>query len=186
MAKKLANQVKKTDKKIKEMLLEYNSSREQLSTEAKTSFQDLTLDNVKRRETFNIDESVIETNAIPSSIKRHAIEMLNLQKQSKEEKDLLSRKMEGVYNYYIKEEAKVSERIDVLNSNAVRYRYETGSLALLKAEHKILQNRVVSIHNSLKGCVALPDVPFSTDMEKDSLSFEDDELTDSSESESDE
>ena len=47
LSKSLANQVKKTDKNIKQLLLEYNSSRKQLNDEAKTFFQEITLDNAR-------------------------------------------------------------------------------------------------------------------------------------------
>ena len=172
------------------MLLEYNSSREQLNDEAKTFFQEITLDNAKKHETFNNDGTTDETNVIPSSIRRHAIEMFNLLKRSKEEKDLLSREMKKVYDYYLKEEAKVSESLGTLCSSDVLNRYEAGSVALLKAKHKLLQNRVVSIHHSLKEFVALPDIPFSSSIIADievqdsfGISFEDEEQTDSSDSE---
>ena len=190
LSKRLANQVKKTDKNIKQLLLEYNSSREQLNDEAKTFFQEITLDNAKKRETFNNDGTTDETNVIPSSIRRHAIEMFNLLKRSKEERDLLSRKMKKVYDYYLKEEAKVFESLGTLCSSDVLNRYEVGSVALLKAEHKRLQNCVVSIHHSLKDIVALPDIPFSSSIIADievqdsfGISFEDEEQTDSSDSE---
>ncbi len=86
LSKKLINQVKKTDKKIKQLLLEYSSLQEQLSDKGKTSFHELTFDSAKQQGTFNVDESIPETNCIPSSIRRHAIEMLHLHKRSKEEK----------------------------------------------------------------------------------------------------
>ncbi len=52
LSKKLINQVKKTDKKIKQLQLEYNSFREQLSDEGKTSFHELTFDRAKQQGTF--------------------------------------------------------------------------------------------------------------------------------------
>ncbi len=147
MSKKLINQVKKTDKKIK-LLLEYNSLQEQLSDEGKTLFYELTFDRAKRQGTFNVDESVPETNGIPLSIRRHAIEMLHLHKRSEEEKVLLSNEMKRVFDYL--KEAKLSKSIDKLSLKDAQNRYEAGSMALLKAEHKLSQNRVVSIYNSLK------------------------------------
>lgn len=150
--------MKKTDKNIKQLLLEYNSSREQLSEETKQSFQELNIDIVKRHETFNLEDCVTGANAIPSSVKRHAIEMLNLLKRSREEKVILSREMMQVFNYYVNEEAKVSQSINTLSSKIVLNKYEEGSLALIKAEQKLLQNRVVFIHNSFKDCVELPEI----------------------------
>lgn len=186
MSKKLINQIKKTDKKLKQLLLEYSSSREQLHDEAKTSFQELTIDSVKRHETFGVDGSPTEINAVPLPVRRQAIQMLDLLKRSKEEKELLCCEMKDVYDYYLKDEAKVSKGINALTSKNVTNMFEAGSLALLKAEHKLLQNRVVSIHNSLKEIVTLPDIPFSTSAFEQHPSvepFENNELTEESESE---
>jgi hypothetical protein len=70
--------------------MEYNSSRDQLKEETKRSFQELNLDLIKRQETFNLEDVETEVSAIPLSINRHAIEMLNLFKRRKEEKEILS------------------------------------------------------------------------------------------------
>jgi hypothetical protein len=145
---------------------------------------------MKQQGTFNVNESGTETNGIPSSIRRHAIEMLNLHKRSKEEKVLLSNEMKRVFDYFLKEEAKLSKRIDELSSKDAQNRYEAGSIALLKAEHKLSQNRVISIYNCLKDYVTLPVVDFPTyrhsDDDEDTSSstyFEDDKQANSSDSE---
>ena len=182
MSKKLINEVKRTDKKIKQLLLEYNSFRGQLNNEGPVTFHQLTFDKMKQQGTFNVNESGTETNGIPSSIRRHAIEMLNLHKRSKEEKVLLSNEMKRVFDYFLKEVE--------LSSKDAQNRYEVGSIALLKAEHKLSQNRVVSIYNCLKDYVTLPVVDFPTyrrsDDDEDTSSstyFEDDEQANSSDSE---
>jgi hypothetical protein len=108
--------------------------------------------------------------------------MLNLHKRSKEEKVLLSNEMKRVFDYFLKEVE--------LSSKDAQNRYEVGSIALLKAEHKLSQNRVVSIYNCLKDYVTLPVVDFPTyrrsDDDEDTSSstyFEDDEQANSSDSE---
>jgi hypothetical protein len=96
--------------------------------------------------------------------------------------------MKRVFDYL--KEAKLSKSIDKLSSKDAQNRYEAGSMALLKAEHKLSQNRVVSIYNSLKDYVTLPVVDFPTYQSSDddedissSTYFEDDELADLSDSE---
>ncbi|XP_028417867.1 uncharacterized protein LOC114542545 [Dendronephthya gigantea] len=69
LSKRLANQIKKTEKVMKQLLLEYKSSREQLSDEMKASFKELTLDSAKRQETFSMNECANGPNAIPSCMK---------------------------------------------------------------------------------------------------------------------
>ncbi len=122
----MANQVKKTDKKIKELVLEYSSSREQLSEEVQASFTEITV---------------------------------------------------TVFNYFVKEEEKITSSIASLLSEISRTGYEAGAIALLKAERKLLQIRIASIYNNFKDCVNLPDI--LTDSDEDCISFtsEHEELT---------
>jgi hypothetical protein len=56
LSKKLRNQIKKTEKNMKQLLMEYNSSRDQLKEDTKRSFQELNLDLIKRQETFNLED----------------------------------------------------------------------------------------------------------------------------------
>ena len=96
LSKKLRNQIKKTEKKMKQLLMEYNSSRDQMKEETKRSCQELNFDLIKRQETFNLEDSGTDVIAVPVSIKRHAIEMLNLLKRSEEEKAILSGEMKQI------------------------------------------------------------------------------------------
>lgn len=161
MSKKLRNQIKKTEKNMKQLLMEYNSSRDQLKEETKRSFQELNLDLIKRQETFNLEDVDTEVTAIPLSIKRHAIEMLNLFKRSNEEKAILSGDIKQMFYYYRNDESNVSNSINMISSNDALNRYEAGSLALLRAEQKILQHRVLHIRDSFRNLVELPDVNYS-------------------------
>ena len=139
LSKKLQNQIKKTEKNMKQLLMKYNSSRDQLKEETKRSFQELNLDLIKRQETFNLEDVDTEVTAIPLSIKRRAIEMLNLFKRSKEEKAILSGDIKQMFYYYRNDESNVSNSINMISSNDAFNQYEAGSLALLRAEQKILQ-----------------------------------------------
>ena len=88
LSKKLAKQVKKCDCKLKEMLIQYNSSCDLLSDENKRSFKNMQIGNL-----FNAVEGLMswpenEMNAAarkPYSIQRQAVDMLHLQRWSKEE-----------------------------------------------------------------------------------------------------
>ncbi len=185
----MANQVKKTDKKIKELVLEYSSSREQLSEEVQASFTEITVDLAKRPETFGADADTDSPNAVPSSVKRHAIEMFHLLKRSREEKDILEKEMKAVFNYFVKEEEKITSSIASLLSEISMTGYEAGAITLLKAERKLLQIRIASIYNNFKDCVNLPDINLPevpaherdnvTDSDEDCISFtsEHEELT---------
>jgi exonuclease VII small subunit len=161
LSKKLRNQIKKTEKKMKQLLMEYNSSRDQLKEETKRSCQELNFDLIKRQETFNLEDSGTDVTAVPVSIKRHAIEMLNLLKRSEEEKAILSGEMKQMFYHYRNDEAKVSSSINMLSLNDEVNRFEAGSLALLKAEQQILQKRLSQIRDSFKNLVELPDVNYS-------------------------
>jgi hypothetical protein len=97
----------------------------------------------------------------PLSIKRHAIEMLNLFKRSNEEKAILSGDIKQMFYYYRNDESNVSNSINMISSNDALNRYEAGSLALLRAEQKILQHRVLHIRDSFRNLVELPDVNYS-------------------------
>ena len=182
----MANKVKKADKKIKELVLEYSSSREQLSEEVQASFTEITVDLAKR---LGADADTDSPNAVPSSVKRHAIEMLHLLKRSREEKDILEKEMKAVFNYFVKEEEKITSSIASLLSEISMTGYEAGAIALLKAERKLLQIRIASIYNNFKDCVNLPDINLPevpaherdnvTDSDEDCISFtsEHEELT---------
>ncbi len=161
LSKKLRNQIKKTEKKMKQLLMEYNSSRDQLKEETKRSCQELNFDLIKRQETFNLEDSGTDVTAVPVSIKRHAIEMLNLLKRSEEEKAILSGEMKQMFYHYRNDEAKVSNSINMLSLNDEVNRFEAGSLALLIAEQQILQKRLSQIRDSFKNLVELPDVNYS-------------------------
>ena len=65
MSKKLQNQIKKTEKNMKQLLMKYNSSRDQLKEETKRSFLELNLDLIKQQETFNLEDVDTEVTAIP-------------------------------------------------------------------------------------------------------------------------
>ena len=125
---------------------------------------------------------------MPSSVKRHAIEMFHLLKRSREEKDILEKEMKAVFNYFVKEEEKITSSIASLLSEISMTGYEAGAIALLKAERKLLQIRS-SIYNNFKDCVNLPDINLPevpaherdnvTDSDEDCISFtsEHEELT---------
>ncbi|XP_028412340.1 uncharacterized protein LOC114535157 [Dendronephthya gigantea] len=161
LARKLANQVKKSEKNIKRLLVEYNCSQDQLEEETKNRFPNLSFDTIKTHG-INIEEHDAGIGSIPSTVKRHAIEMLNLLKRSREEKVLLSAEMRQLFNYYLTDEAKVSSIVNTLSSNDALSKYERGSLALLKAEQKMLRHRVFFIRDSFKDYVDMPDVSYTS------------------------
>jgi hypothetical protein len=107
--------------------MKYNSSRDQLKEETKRSFQELNLDLIKRQETFNLEDVDTEVTAIPLSIKRRSIEMLNLFKRSKEEKAILSSDIKQMFYYYRNDESNISNSINMISSNDALNRYEAGS-----------------------------------------------------------
>ena len=112
---------------MKQLLMEYNSSRDDLKEETRCLFQQFSLDLLKRQDTFNLEHETEPTH-IPGSIKRHAIEMLNLSKRSKE-KEILSHDMKQMFHYYRDDEAKVSNSIVMISSNDKLSWYEVGALA---------------------------------------------------------
>ncbi len=132
-----------------------------MKEETKRSCQELNFDLIKRQETFNLEDSGTDVTAVPVSIKRHAIEMLNLLKRSEEEKAILSGEMKQMFYHYQNDEVKVSNSINMLSLNDEVNRFEAGSLALLKEEQQILQKRLLQIRDSLKNLVELPDVNYS-------------------------
>ena len=162
LSKKLRNQIKKTEKNMKQLLIEYNSSRDALKEETRRSFPNMNLDLMKRQEALNLEDGETGTTDIPVSIKRHAIEMLNLFKRSEEEKAMLACDVKHMYDYYCNDEAKVSESINMISSNEELSRYEAGSLALLKAEQQMLQKRILHVQDSFKNLILLPEVNYSS------------------------
>ncbi len=105
------------------------------------------------------------------------------------EKDILEKEMKAVFNYFVKEEEKITSSIASLLSEISMTGYEAGAIALLKAERKLLQIRIASIYNNFKDCVNLPDINLPevpaherdnvTDSDEDCISFtsEHEELT---------
>lgn len=86
---------------------------------------------------------------------------------------------------------KVAKCISTLSSMEDHNRFQAGSMALLKAEQKLLERKIVTIYNSFKECVKLPalnlssaDVEMVTDDEQDSLYSWFEESNDSSSSQS--
>jgi hypothetical protein len=98
-----------------------------LKEETKRSFLELNLDLIKRQETFNLEDVDTEVTAIPLSIKRRAIEMLNLFKRSKEEKAILSSDIKQMFYYYRNDKSNISNSINMISSNDALNRYEAGS-----------------------------------------------------------
>ena len=165
MSKKLCKQVKNCEKKLKEILLEYNSSRDLLTDVNKRTFRDLDIKDLKSDRIEGIfnsnDDDDSDTNlCIPHSIRRHAIDMLHLLRISKEEKEMIEGEMRRVYLYHKTEEKNVSDCINELLSSDNNDTFTSGSISLLKSEQKILQHRLLSMHALLKSYVGLPDVNF--------------------------
>ena len=146
---------------MKELVLEYSTSREQQGEDVQASFADITVDLAKQQETFGINVDRDHPNAVPSTVKRYAVEMFHLLKRSREEKDILGKEMKAVFNYFVKEEEKLAACVAalILSGNSGN-RYEAGAIALLKAEQKLLQIRISSIHDNFKECVNLPCIEF--------------------------
>ena len=119
------------------MLIQYNSSCDLLSDENKRSFKNMQIGNL-----FNAVEGLMswpenEMNAAarkPYSIQRQAVDMLHLQRWSKEEMLLIEWEMMRVFLYYQKEESNVSNRIIQLSSDNLACSYTMGSIALLKSK----------------------------------------------------
>ena len=157
--------------------MEYSSSRDQLSDDDKACFRELTSDNIKRRETFGVDDTSDETRAIPLAIKRHAIEMLNLRQRSEEEKHLLKQEMVSIYDYYVKDKENVAKCVSTMSSiqEEDRNRFEAGSMALLKSEQKLLERKILTIHNSFKECVELPELNLPMDEMNDEMGTNDEQ-----------
>ena len=128
LSKQLENQVKKAGKRSRQLLMEYSFSGEQLSNDDKTCFREPTSDSIKQRKTFGVDDTSDETRAIPLAIKCHAIEMLNLQQRSKEEKHFLKQEMVSIHNYYVKDKENVANCASILSSiqEEDRNRFEFG------------------------------------------------------------
>ena len=165
MSKKLCKQVKNCEKKLKEILLEYNSSRDMLTDVNKRTFRDLDIKDVKNDGIEGIfhsnDDDDSDTNlCIPHSIRRHAIDMLHLLRRSKEEKQMIEEEMRRVFLYHKTEEKNVSDCINELLISDNNDNFTSGSISLLKSEQKILQHRLLSMHALLKSYVYLPDVNF--------------------------
>ena len=158
LSKKLAKQVKNCTKKLKEMLTQYNSSRDSLSVENRRKFKELKVGDLSTELTglFPAGQDV----QIPYSVQRQAIDMLHLLKRSEEEIKLVEQEMTRVFSYYKNEECKLSERIEQLSSDNCSL-YALGSISLLKSEQKILQNRLLSMHSSLKTYIPLENIKFS-------------------------
>ena len=171
MSKKLCKQVKNCEKKLKEILLEYNSSRDMLTDVNKRTFRDLDMKDVKNDGIEGIfhsnDDDDSDTNlCIPHSIRRHTIDMLHLLREkqrrgrSKEEKEMIEGEMQRVFLYHKTEEENVSDCINELLSSDNNDTFTSGSISLLKSEQKILQHRLLSMHALLKSYVYLPDVNY--------------------------
>ena len=165
MSKKLCKQVKNCEKKLKEILLEYNSSRDMLTDVNKRTFRDLDIKDVKNDGIEGIfhsnDDDDSDTNlCIPHSIRRHAIDMLHLLRISKEEKEMIEGEMRRVYLYHKTEEKNVSDCINKLLISDNNDNFTSGSISLLISEQKILQHRLLSMHALLESYVNLPDVNF--------------------------
>ena len=162
LSKKLAKQVRNCTKKLKEMLTQYNSSRDSLSTENRRHFKELQVGDLTIELTglLPVSEDVMQ---IPYSVQRQAIDMLHLLQRSKEEIKLVEQEMNCVFLYYQNEECKLSARIEQLSSDNCSL-YSTGSISLLKSAQKILQNRLLLMHSSLKSYIPLENIEFSPSM----------------------
>lgn len=165
MSKTLSKQVKNCDKKLKQIFLEYNSSRDLLTDGNKGTFRELDLNDIKNDGIDGIfhlnDCDNSDTNpCIPHSIRRHAIDMLHLLRRSKEEKEMIEEEMQRVFLYQQTDENNVSDCVNKLLISGNNDSFTSGSISLLKSEQKILQLRLLSIHSSLNSYIDLPDINF--------------------------
>ncbi len=81
LSKKLAKQVKNCDKKLKEMLIQHNSSHDSLSIEIRRQLKELQVSDlgIEVEELLTAVEDDTDVSAqIPHSIQRQAIDMLHL------------------------------------------------------------------------------------------------------------
>jgi hypothetical protein len=170
LSKKLAKQVKNCDKKLKEMLMQYNSYRDSLSVENRQQFKELQTSDLRIEVEgllIDVEDETDVAARIPYSVRRQAIDMRHLLGRSKEEIKLVEEEMNRVFLYYQNEERKVSTRIEQLSSDN-NNSYTIGSISLLKSTQKILQHRLLSMHTSLKIYVTLPNIEFSHSIPSDS------------------
>lgn len=143
------------------MLTQYNSSRDSLSTENRRQFKELQVGDLAIEVTglFTAGEDF----QIPYSVQRQAIDMLHFLKRSKEELQLVEQEMNRVFLCYKNEESKLSARIELLSCGNCSL-HSLGSISLLKSAQKILQNRLVLMHSSLKSYIPLENIEFSPPM----------------------
>jgi hypothetical protein len=136
---------------MKQLLMEYNNSHDNWTEETKCSFQGLNLDIIKRPEIFNPEDAAIEPRDVPGSIKRHAIEILDLFKQNEEE-IILKNEMKQMFHHYRNDEAKIPDSINTISSNDKLSIYEIGALPFLKTEQQILEKHVLYIRFIYEFC----------------------------------
>ena len=81
MSKKLAKQVKNCDKKLKEMLMQYNSYRDSLSVENRQQFKELQTSDLRIEVEgllIDVEDETDVAARIPYSVRRQAIDMRHL------------------------------------------------------------------------------------------------------------
>ncbi|XP_028417790.1 uncharacterized protein LOC114542444 isoform X2 [Dendronephthya gigantea] len=175
LSKKLAKQVKKSDKKLKEMVIQHNSFRDCLSVENRHNIKELQVSDL-RLEVEGllgaVEDERVAADRIPCSVRRQAIDMLHLLHRSKEEIQLVELEMNRVFIYFQSEESHLATQIEQLLTDSNATSYTTGSISLLKSTQKILQRRLLEMHASLKTYVNLPTLEFVSSFPNDSCSIE--------------
>ncbi len=85
--------------------------------------------------------------------------------------------MNRVFLCYQNDERKVFARIEQLSSDNNSSSYTIGSISLLKSTQKLLQQRLLSMHFSLKSYSTLPNIEFRPSIPSESAPNDDEGIS---------
>ena len=154
MASRLSRSITAESKKLRSLLVEYNSM---VSPEDQLSWEDITNMSSPIWLTPLQEDSLV----VPRSVRLAAIDALMKEKRAIEERDLLKREMENVLHFHLQQHTILATSISQLQS--LPSAFNRGAVCLLKIRQHHYEEEIKACIKSFPKSIKVPEIPFPVD-----------------------
>lgn len=153
MATRLCRLITTDSKKLRSLLIEYNSV---VTPEEQLSWEDVTnLSSSVWLSPLPDDESYLE---VPRSVRINAINALARKNRAIEEIDLIKTEMNNVVQFFLQQHALLADAI--LQRQTLSSNFNRGALCLLKIKQRYYEQEIRACIKFFSKSIELPEVPF--------------------------
>ena len=154
MASRLSRAITTESKRMKSLLLEYNSI---VPVEDQLSWEDVT----DLSSSIWLAPQQEDDLPVPRSVRLAAIDALMKKKRAIEEQDLLKVEMENVVRFHLQQHALLGSTISLLQS--VPSLFNRGAVCLLKIKQHQYKTMIKGYIQSFPRSLNIPEIPFCTE-----------------------